>query len=95
MVSPGGTTGVAIMTSRKENACSAPPKKRNRPYDNRPKPGPGHTARRTRPDSAVRVVLPDDPPSLTLGAAAVLLRILLKAHERLAAIDPPQGGDVE
>ena len=83
------------MTSQEENACSAPPKTRNRPYDNRPKPGPARTARRTRPDSAVRVVLPDDPPRLTPGAAAALLRILLKAHDRLAEADPPQGGDAE
>jgi hypothetical protein len=83
------------MTSRKENACSRPPKTRNRPYDNRPSAGPGRTVRRTSPDNAVRVILPSDPPRLTPGAAAVLLRILLKAHDRLVATDLSHGSDAE
>jgi hypothetical protein len=29
------------------------------------------------------VVLPDEPPRLTPGAAAALLRIILKAHDQL------------
>jgi hypothetical protein len=36
-----------------------------------------------------RVVLPDEPPRLTPEAARVLLRILLKAHDQLAAADRP------
>jgi hypothetical protein len=63
-----------------------PPKTRNRPYDNRPRSGPGRAARRTPHEKqSVRVVLPDEPPRLTPGAAAALLRILLKAHDQLTA----------
>jgi hypothetical protein len=39
----------------------------------------------------VRVVLPDEPPRLTPGAAAALLRILLKAYDQLDDTDNPQG----
>jgi len=61
-----------------------PPKSRNRPYDNRPRSGPGRAARRTpQDDNAVRVVLPDELPELNPGAAAALLRILLKAYDQL------------
>jgi hypothetical protein len=38
------------------------------------------------------VILPDEPPPLTPAAARVLLRILLKAHDRLADNDHPSGG---
>jgi hypothetical protein len=73
------------MTGQKKKACSEPPKSRNRPYDNRPRSGSGRAARRTSPDKdAVRVVLPDEPPRLTPGAATALLRILVKARDRLA-----------
>jgi hypothetical protein len=72
-------------TGQKKKACSGPPKSPNRPYDNRPRSGPGREARRTSPDTnAVRVVLPDEPPRLTPGAATALLRILLKAAEGAA-----------
>jgi hypothetical protein len=40
---------------------------------------------------AIRVILPDEPPPLTPEAARVLLRILLKAHDRLADNGNPQG----
>ena len=40
--------------------------------------------------TAVRVDLPDEPPRLTPGAAAALLRILLKAHDQIS--DNPTGG---
>jgi hypothetical protein len=76
------------VTHREENACSGPPKTRKRPYDNRPKPGPGRTARRSSPENAVRVILPSEPPRLTPGAARALLRVLLKAHERLTSANP-------
>jgi hypothetical protein len=79
------------MTSRKDNARSGPPKSRTRPYDNRPRSGPGRAARRTQRDEAVRVVLPDEPPRLTPGAARALLRILLKAHAQINSTDHPQG----
>ena len=66
-----------------EKACSAPHKSRTRPYDNRPRSGPCH-AKRSTDTNAVRVVLPDEPPRLTPGAAQALLRILLKAAEGAA-----------
>jgi hypothetical protein len=37
------------------------------------------------------VDLPDDPPVLTPEAARVLLRILIKARDRLAVNDNPHG----
>jgi hypothetical protein len=40
-------------------------------------------------------MLPDGPPQLTSEAARVLLRILLKAYDRLADSGNPQGGDAE
>ena len=72
-----------------EKACSAPHKSRTRPYDNRPRSGPDHAKRSTDPGT-VRVVLPDELPRLTPEAARPLLRILLKAHDRLAATDNPK-----
>jgi hypothetical protein len=73
-----------------EKACSAPHKSRTRPYDNRPRSGPGH-AKRSTDTSIARVVLPGEPPRLTPEAARPLLRILLNAHDRLADTDNPQG----
>ena len=73
-----------------EKPCSAPLKSRTRPYDNRPRSGPGH-AKRSTDTSTVRVVLPDEPPRLTPEAARPLLRILIKAHVLLADTDNPQG----
>jgi hypothetical protein len=73
------------VTGQKKKACSGPPRSTNRPYDNRPRSGPDRAVRRTSPDAnAVRVVLPDEPPRLTPGAATALLRILLKAAEGAA-----------
>jgi hypothetical protein len=70
-----------------------PPESRNRPYDNRPRPGQGRAKRRTSPKTnVVRVVLSDEPPRLTPGGATALLRILLKAYDRLAGNDTAQGG---
>ena len=40
---------------------------------------------------AIRVDLPDEPPTLTPEAAWALLRILIKAHDRLNGTDNPQG----
>ena len=82
------------MSSRpeKKKACSAAPKKKNRPYDNRPRSGRGQATRDTPPtENAVRVVLPDEPPRLTPGAAAALLRILLKANAKLDGNHDPRG----
>ena len=82
------------MSSRteKKKACSGPPKSRNRPYDNRPRSGPVPAKQRTpRKTDAIRVDLPDEPPTLTPEAAWALLRILIKAHDRLNGTDNPQG----
>jgi hypothetical protein len=86
------------MSSRpnQEKGCSAARKSENRPYDNRPGPGRGRAKRRTAQDvPAVRVILPDGPPVLNPEAARVLLRILLKAYDRLADTDNPHGGGAE
>jgi hypothetical protein len=43
---------------------------------------------------AVRVILPDGPPVLNPEAAKVLLRIVLKAYDRLSETNhDPSGGD--
>jgi hypothetical protein len=36
------------------------------------------------------VVLPDEPPRLTPGAAKALLRILIKANDQLDGTDNPE-----
>jgi hypothetical protein len=82
------------MSSRtgKEKACSAPRKSRNRPYDNRPRSGPAPTKQHAPcKTDAIRVVLPAEPPALSPEAARGLLRILLKAHDRLNGTVNPQG----
>ena len=82
------------MSSRteKKKACSGPPKSRNRPYDNRPRSGPAPAKQcASRRTDAIRVDLPDDPPTLIPEAARALLRILIKAHDRLNGTDNPPG----
>ena len=81
------------MSSRKEKkkACSAPRKSRKRPYDSRPSSA-RNSAKRRPPSKAIRVILPAEPPPLNPEAARVLLRILLKAHDRLTDNDHPDGG---
>jgi len=81
------------MSSRREtkNACSAAHKTKIRPYDSRPRSGSSQVKRRTSAtNDAVRVVLPDEPPRLTQQAARALLRILIKASDRL-----PDNGTTE
>jgi hypothetical protein len=84
------------VTDRRQMACSGPPKRRDAAYPHRPGAGPGRTPRRARHDAAdrkrIRVILPDEPPVLTPGAARVLLRILLKAHVRAIADDQRKEG---
>jgi hypothetical protein len=78
--------------TEKKKACSGPPKSRNRPYDNRPRSGPAPAKQRTpRKTDAIRVDLPDEPPTLTPEAARALLRILIKAHDRFNGTDNPKG----
>jgi len=80
------------MSSRPEQkkACSAARKKGNRPYDNRPGPGPAPAKRRPpRKADAIRVDLPGEL-ALTPEAAWALLRILIKARERRNVNGNPQ-----
>jgi len=80
----------------KKKACSAARKTRNRPYDNRPRSGRSRAQRHTPQGvNAVSVVMPDEPPQLNPEAARVLLRILLKAYDRLNSTDNPRGGGAE
>jgi len=68
------------LTGRLQKPCSPPPKSRPKAYPRRP--GAGHTRTHRHGDGRrpVRVVLPDEPPTLTPVAARALLRVLLKAH---------------
>ena len=76
----------------KEQSCPGPPKSQTRPYDNRPSSRPGRTIRWTAADTdPINVVLPDEPPRLTPGAARALLRLLVKAYDQLAAGDGEGG----
>lgn len=80
------------VTDEKIARHSGPPKSRSRPYDNRPRSGPGRATRRTSSETnAVRVVLPGEPPRLTHGAARALLRILLKAYDQLIEQENQEG----
>ena len=80
------------MSSRteKKEACSAPHKSRNRPYDNRPRSGSANAKQRTpRKTDAIRVDLPDEL-TLTPEAAWALLRVLVKARNRRNGNGNPQ-----
>ena len=74
------------VTGRRQRPCSHPPKLRPGAYDRRPAAGPGRPPRRTQCHGIdrrpVRVVLPDEPPTLSPAAARALLRVLLKARAR-------------
>jgi hypothetical protein len=88
MPSPAATgtasTGTArkTLTDRRQKPCSPPPKSRPGAYPRRPGAGPGRTRAQRHGDSRrpVRLVLPDEPPTLTPVTARALLRVLLKAH---------------
>jgi hypothetical protein len=82
---PAGGTARKPVTGRRQRPCSHPPKPRPGAYAHRPGAGPGRTPRRTQGHGTgrrpVRVVLPEEPPTLTTAAARALLRVLLKAYE--------------
>ena len=81
------------MSSRpnQKNGCSAAPKSKNRPYDNRPGPGPDRAKRRSpRKTDAIRLDLPDEL-TLTPEAAWALLRILIKDRDRRNGTDQTPG----
>ena len=83
------------MSSRpeKKKACSAARKPKNRPYDNRPRPGQVPAQRRApRKDHAIRVDLPDEL-TLTPEAAWALLKLLVKDRDRRNGTDNPRGAD--
>ena len=98
---PAGTAGNAPagkpLTGRPQSPCSPPPKTRPEGYPRRPGAGPGPTRTHRHGDSRrpVRVILPDEPPTLTPAAARALLRVLLKAHaaqnDEQAATSGPEG----
>lgn len=74
------------MTEQPQRACSGPPKSGSQAYP----AGPADREKEPRSRTAgakskrvVTVVLPAEPPQLTVGAARVLLRILLKSHAEL------------
>lgn len=79
------------MTARKQSACSGPPKSGSRPYDSRPGSGSGRTPRHAQDQEDIHVILPAEPPRLTPGAARALLRVLVKAHDRLKDQDRREG----
>ena len=49
------------------------------------------SAKSVSPAESLRVILPDEPPRLNPAAARAMLRILIKAHDRLEKPDNPQG----
>lgn len=77
--------------SRQNRASSGPPRSRSRPYDNRPRSGPKRAPGPKPGGDRIAIQLPGEPPPLTPGAARALLRILIKAHARLAARDETGG----
>ena len=85
------------LTRRGQSPSSPPPKTRPEGYPRRPGAGPGRTRAHRHGDSRrpVRVILPDEPPTLTPAAARALLRVLLKAHaaqnDEQAATSGPEG----
>jgi hypothetical protein len=93
----GRGTARKPLTRRQQTPCSPPPKSRLEAYPRRPGAGPGRTRTHRHGDSRrpVRVVLPDEPPTLTPAAARALLRVLLKArtaqNDEQAATSGPEG----
>jgi len=88
----GQSTARKALTRRLQTPCSPPPKSRPEAYPRRPGAGPGRTRTHRHGDSRrpIRVVPPDEPPTLTPAAARALLRVPLKAH---AAQDDEQAAD--
>ena len=96
-----GTAGSAParkpLTGRPQSPSSPPPKMRPERYPRSHGAGPGPTRahRHGERRRTVRVILPDEPPTLTPAAARALLRVLLKAHaarnDERAAGSGPEG----
>ena len=81
------------MSSKKEreNAHPRHAESKEKPYNKNAGSEPARTTRSVSPAETLRVDLPDEPPTLTPEAAWALLRILIKAHDRLHGTDNPQG----
>ena len=89
----GSGTARKPLTGKLQKPCSPPPKSRPEAYPRRPGAGPGRTRTHRHGDSRrpVRVILPDEPPTLTPAAARALLRVLLKAHAAQTADSGQEG----
>jgi hypothetical protein len=81
------------LSSKKEheNAHPGHPDSKERLYSENAGSEPASPTRSASPAETLRVILPDEPPRLNPAAARALLRILIKAHDRLADPDNPQG----
>jgi hypothetical protein len=85
------------LSSKKEHGNAHPgyPESKDRLYNENAGSEPARTTRNASPAETLRVILPDEPPRLNPAAARALLRILIKAHDRLEKPDNPQGIDAE
>jgi hypothetical protein len=81
------------LSSKKEheNARSRHDESRGRLYNENAGSESAHPTPSASPAETLRVILPAEPPRLNPAAARALLRILIKAHDRLADPDNPQG----
>jgi hypothetical protein len=74
-----------------ENTHSGHPESEERLYNENAGFEPARPTQSASPAETLRVILPDEPPRLNPAAARALLRILIKAHDRLEKPDNPQG----
>lgn len=79
--------------NERENARSGHSESKKRLYNQNDEPEVASATRDVPPAETIRVILPDEPPRLNPAAARALLRILIKAHDRLDNPDNPQGAD--
>jgi hypothetical protein len=74
-----------------ENARPRHPDSEERLYNENVGSESAHPTQSASLAETLRVILPDEPPRLNPAAARALLRILIKAHDRLEKPDNPQG----